>query len=98
MIGDKTFVIVNGPSRLGAIFGLIVRHFRFLASSQTLSPLTKGLKPLQEQKDITCRANLWVARASLRTAERVFRRDSTVGMEVSAITGGRAWGSYPIMR
>ena len=90
--------MVNGPSRLGANFGLMIRRFRFLASSQTLSPLTKGLKPLQEWEDMTCRASSWVARASLRAAERIFRRDSTVGMEVLAITEGRAWGSYPIMR
>ena len=90
--------MVNGPSRLGVNFGLMIRHFRFLASSQTLSPLTKGLNPLQEREDMTCRASLWAARASLQAAERVFRWDSTVGMEVSAITEGRARGSYPIMR
>ena len=91
-------MMVNGPSRLGANFRLMMRHFRFLASSQTLSPLTKGLKPLREREDMTCWANSWVARASLRAVERVFRQDSTVGMEVSAITEGRARGSYPIMR
>ena len=90
--------MVNGPSRLGANFGLIIRCFRFWASSQTLSPLAKGLKPLREQEFITCRASSWVARASLGAAERVFRRDSTVGMEVSEMTEGRARGSYPIMR
>ena len=75
-----------------------MRHFRFLASSQTLSPLMKGLKPLWEWEDMTCRASSWVARASLRAVERVFRQDSTVGMKVLVITEGRAWGSYPIMR
>ena len=45
-MGDKTFVIVNGPSRLGVNFRLVMRHFKFRASSQTLSPLAKGLKPL----------------------------------------------------
>ena len=45
-MGNKTFVMVNGPSRLGVNFGLIMKHFRFLASNQTLSPLMKGLKPL----------------------------------------------------
>ena len=91
-------MMVNGPSRLGANFGLMIRCFKFLASSQTLSPLTKGLNPLREWEDMTCQASLWAARASLQAAERVFRRDSTAGMEVSAITEGRAWGSYPIMR
>ena len=90
--------MVNGPYRLGVNFGLMMRHFRFLASSQTLSPLTKGLKPLQEREDMTCWASSRAVRALLRAAERVFRWDSTVGMEVLVITEGRAQGSYPIMR
>ena len=45
-MGDKTFVMVNGPSLLGANLGLIIRCFRFLVSSHTLSPFVKGLKPL----------------------------------------------------
>ena len=53
-MGDKTFVIVNGPSLLGANFGLLMRRFRFLASSHTLSPLANGLKPLREREDMTC--------------------------------------------
>ena len=56
-IGDRTLVTVNGPSRLGANFGLIMRRFRFRASSQTLSPLAKGLKPLRERELMTCRAS-----------------------------------------
>ena len=98
MIGDRTLVIVNGPSLLGANFRLMIRCFRFLASSHTLSPLAKGLKPLWERKDMTCRASSWAVRASLQVAERVFRRDSTAGMEVSEMTEGRAQDSYPIMR
>ena len=53
-MGDKSLVMVNGPSLLGANFGLMIRCFRFLASSHMLSPLAKGLKPLQEQENITC--------------------------------------------
>ena len=56
-MGDKTLVIVKGPSRLGANFGLMIRHFRFRASSQTLSPLTKGLKLRREHELMTCRAS-----------------------------------------
>ena len=97
-MGDNTFVMVNGPSLFGANFGLEIRRFRFLASSQTFSPFVKGLKLLRERAFITCWANLWAARASLRVAEIVLRWDSTAGMEVSAMTEGRAWGSYPIMR
>ena len=91
-------MIVKGPSRLGVNFGLTTRHFRFWASSQTLSPLAKGLKPRRERELMTCRASSWVARASLWAAERVLRRVSTAGIEVSVITEGRARGSYPIMR
>ena len=57
MIGDSTLVMVNGPSLFGANFGLIMRHFRFSASSHTLSPFAKGLKSLLEWGDITCQAN-----------------------------------------
>ena len=57
MIGDRTLVIVKGPSRLGANFGLTMRRFRFQASSQTLSPLVKGLKPRRERELMTCRAS-----------------------------------------
>ena len=56
-MGDKTFVMVNGPSLLGVNLGLIMRHFRFLASSHTLFPFAKGLKPLQEREDMTCHTN-----------------------------------------
>ena len=44
MIGDRTFVIVKGPSCFGVNFGLITEHLRFLASSQTLSPSLNGEK------------------------------------------------------
>ena len=57
MIGDRTLVMVNGPSLLGVNFGLMMRHFRFLASSHTLSSLMKGLKPRRDREDMTCRAS-----------------------------------------
>ena len=57
MMGDKTLVIVNSPSHLGVNFGLMIRRFRFWASSQTLSPLANSLKPLWEREFITCRAS-----------------------------------------
>ena len=43
-MGDKTFVMVNGPSHLGANFGLEITHLRFLTSSDTLSPSLNGVK------------------------------------------------------
>ena len=37
-------MIAKGPSRLGANFGLTTDRLRFLASSQTLSPILNGEK------------------------------------------------------
>ena len=45
MMGDKTLTIVKGPSCLSVNFELAMEHFRFLASSQTLLPLAKGVNP-----------------------------------------------------
>ena len=53
MIGDKTLIIVKGPSCLGANFRLVIEHLRFLASSQTLSPLAKGVNPQLFHEDMT---------------------------------------------
>ena len=85
--------MVKGPSRLGANFGLITNHLRFLASSQTLSPSLNGEKDRRVLAAMTCRASLCAAKASSRAAERVFRRVSTAGIVVSEITEGRAQGS-----
>ena len=41
--GDKTSVIVKGPSHFGANFGSMIFHLRFLASSQTLLLTLKGV-------------------------------------------------------
>ena len=98
MIGDRTFVMVKGPSHLGANFGLTTECLRFLASNQTLSPSLNGEKERQVRAAMTWQASSCVAKASSQGAERVFRRVSTVGIEVSEITEGRAQGSYPIMR
>ena len=97
-MGDKTFVMVNGPSHLGANFGLEITHLRFLASSHTLSPSLNGVKERWVLAAIVCWASLWVARVALWAVERVFRHVSIVEIEVSEIIEGRAWGSYPIMR
>ena len=98
MIGDRTLVMVKGPSLFGANLGLVMEHFRFLASSQTLSPFSKGLKLQWFLDNMTWRASSCEARASLQAALRVFRWSSTAGIEVLEMTVGRARGSYPIMR
>ena len=53
VIMDKTFMMVKGSSHLGVNFGLIMDHLRFLASNQTLSPLTKEVNPWLLCEDIT---------------------------------------------
>jgi len=90
--------MVKGPLRFGVNFGLATERFRFLASSQTLSPLLKGVNPQRVREAMTCRASSWEARASSRAAVRAFRRVSTVGIEELVMMEGRARGSYPIMR
>ena len=42
-MGDKILVMVKGPSLFGANFGLVTKHFKFRASSQTFSPFLKGM-------------------------------------------------------
>ena len=42
-MGDKTLVMVKGPSLLGANFGLVIEHFRFCTSNQTFSPFLKDM-------------------------------------------------------
>ena len=90
MIGDKTLTIVKGPSRFGVNFGLAMECLRFLASSQTLSPLAKGVNPRLLREDITWRASSCAARASSRAVTRDFKWDSTAGIEELEIKEGRA--------
>ena len=45
MIRERTLTIVRGPSHFGVNFGLAIEYFKFLASSQTLLPLAKGVNP-----------------------------------------------------
>ena len=75
-----------------------MERFRFLASNQTWSPSLNGEKERRVRAAMTWWASSCTAKASSQAAERVFRRVSMVGIDVSAITEGRAWGSYPIMR
>ena len=98
MIGDRTLTIVKGPSCLGANLGLVIEHFKFLASSQTLSPLAKGVNPQLLCEDMTWHVSSWVVRASSQAVMRDLRWTSTAGMEELEIKEGRAQGLHPIMR
>ena len=90
MIGDRTLTIVKGPSHLGVNLELAMEHLRFLASSQTLSPLAKRVNPWLLHEDMTWRVSSCAARALSQVAMRDFRWDSTAGMEESEIKEGRA--------
>ena len=98
MIGDKTLVIVKGPSLFGGNFGLVTKHFRFHASNQTFSPFLKGMNLCRVWAAITCRASSRAARTLLRAAIRFLSLVSTAGMAEFWMTEGRTWGSYLIMR
>ena len=97
-MGERTLMIVKGPSCFGANLGFVMEHLRFLASSQTLLPLVKGVNPWLLRKDMTCQVSLCVVRASSRAATRDLRQDSTARIKESEIKEERARGSYPIMR
>ena len=53
MIEDRTLTIVKGPSCLSVNFRLVIDYLRFLASSQTLLPLAKGVNLQLLCKDMT---------------------------------------------
>ena len=89
-MGKRTLTILKGPSCLEANFRFVIDRLRFLASSQTLSPLVKGVNPCLLREDMTWHASSCVVRASSQVATRDFRWDSTVGMEESEIKEGRA--------
>ena len=64
MMGDKTLVMIKGPSCLGANFELVIEHFKFHAFNQTLFSFFKGMNFCQVRVAMTCQANLCAARAS----------------------------------
>ena len=52
-MGERTLMIEKDPSCFGANFGLGMDRFKFLASSQTLLPLAKGVNPWLLCEDMT---------------------------------------------
>ena len=97
-MGDKTLVMVKGPSLFGVNFGLVTEHFKFHASSQTFSPFLKGMNLCRMRAAITCQANSWATRASFRAAVRFLSLVSTAEMIEFWIMEDRVWGLYSIMR
>ena len=68
MMGDRTLVMVKGPSRLGVNFRFTMDRLRFLASSYTLSPSLNGVKECRVWVAMTCHASLWEAEASSQSS------------------------------
>ena len=98
MTGERTSMIVNGPSCLVANLEFRRAHFRCCPSTHTFDPFLKGWKFHQVLLFMVCLVRSWAARASFLMARREFSQSWTAGMGVSEIMVGRAWGSYPIMR
>ena len=53
-MGDKTLIIVKGPSLFEVNLGLVTEHFKFCASSQIFSPFLKEMNLCQVRVAITC--------------------------------------------
>ena len=90
MIGDRALTIVKSPSHLGVNLGFVIEHLRFLASSQTLSPLAKRVNPQLLYEDMTWQVSSWAARTSSHVVTRDLRCISTARIEESEIREGRA--------
>ena len=92
---DRTFSIINGPSLFGENFRGLLGKWRFVASSQTLSPSWNGLNLFPMWRYMCCQANSWAARVSLRSATRWFSRWSSVGKTVGNVAVGINLGLKP---
>ena len=79
MTGERTFVIVNGPSRLVANLGFGRAHFKCHPSSHTLDPFSKGWKFCQVLLFMVCLVRSWAAKASSLKVRRACRQSWTVG-------------------
>ena len=79
-MGDKTLVMVKGPSHLGANLRLITCHLRFLTSSQTLYiSFAEGSETLTGVWGHDYLASSWVASASLWAGDSCWRWVSIAG-------------------
>ena len=69
-MGERTSVIVKGPSHLVANLEFGRACFRCCPSSHTLDPFLKGWKLHQVLLFIVCLARSWAVRASFLRARR----------------------------
>ena len=96
--GDKTLVMMKGPSHLGVNFGSRIFRSRFLASSHTLSLTLKGVNLDLIQFFMSCCASLCTASASFCEVSRFLSHSSRAGRWVVSMMFGMACGLYPNMR
>ena len=90
-------MILKGPSRLGANLGSTMFLQRFLASSHTLSPISKVVVFPLIRFFISWQASLWAACASSCALTSSLSLFSTAGRLVLFEMSGSAWGWYPII-
>ena len=98
MTGERTLVIVNGPSHLAVNLGFGREHLRCCPSSHTLDPFLNSWKFCQILLFIVCLVRSWVVRTSFCMVRREFKWSWTAGIEISEMIVERAQGSYPIIR
>ena len=91
-------VILKGPSLLAANLGLTMFLLRFLASSQTLSLVMKGVNLDWMQLFMVCLASSWATEASFLALMSSSSHFSMAGRSVLLVIVGSACGSYPMMR
>ena len=94
----RTSAITKGPSLLEVNFQNGYPIFKFLPSSQTLSPFSKGVKPRVVLLATLCLASSCAADASFLASLRVFNLFSAVGTFILSNAKGISLDSYPIMR
>ena len=85
--------MVKGPSRFGVNFGSKMFCLRFLASSQTLSLISKGVNFDLIEFLMSCCASLCAASASFRDVSRFLRCSSSAGRWAVLMMLGMACGS-----
>ena len=95
MRGDRTSSITNGPSLFGDSFLERLGVLRFVASSQTLSPVLKGVNFREACQVICSLASSCAANASFRKFSSSRSLEDSEGMSDWVIRGGMAFGTKP---
>ena len=95
MSGDRTFVMVNGPSLFGENFRDLFGKCKCVASNQTLSPSLNGVNLLRRWRCMCAQASSWAAKTSRRVEVSLASRSVSDGIAVGSTVMGMAVGVYP---